>query len=254
MIDSSYSIQEEKLSIRERLHHWIREGGSNDIKFFLLALAFTAPDTSLYWSSINNFPKHLNISDHTITSLETQMDTWGFIGMMIGDCCTLVSNIYSYYFINKKYWSGRAVHPFVVEGKKKWVIVLVISISILNKCVATSTSFLAFLNDYITSEPIKYLNFGLALLANLLAQLGVQGISTDWHFGASPCFALPLAAIFSFYYTVSLLALNWNAIDNMIGFRPRFDSEEGMWKLVASAPLFLCSFLRTPIVYYREHR
>lgn len=230
----------------KKLRDWCGENW----KFLFFALFFTAPDTSLYWSSINNFPKHLGFSDHPITHLETEMDTVGFVGMTIGAGCTLFSNIYSYYFINKTFWSERALSPFVLEGKKKLLIGLIISISILNKSIATSTSFLAFLNDYIESAVIKYPNFGLALIANLLAQLGVQGISTGWHFGVWPCRAKALALFFSLYYTASVLALNWNAIDNMIGFRPSldFDSTEGILKL-ASTPLFLCALIRTPIVY-----
>lgn len=249
--DLRYSIQNVRpsryFSLWERIQRFIYD---ENIGYFFLALEFTMPDTSLYFSSINNFPKHWNGAGSPLTSLETPEYQWGFIAMLVGSVCTALANVYSYFFINKKYWSRHESSPFTLTGIKKWLLAVILITSICNKSIATSTSFLALLNDYIESTPAKWVNFGLAVLANLLAQLGVQGISTNWHFGLKKFLALLLSAVFAFYYTISVLALNWNAIDNILGTRPKLDSAEGVWKLIASLPLFFCAFVRTPFVYY----
>jgi hypothetical protein len=221
------------------------------------AAGFNPADLGQYLFSFNYFPVHVDPTRKPITDLATGADRVYLTLMIVGGFCVLISNQLAYYILNKERLEQKE-QKILLRPCHRRVMFVVASVSVIYKSLATSSSYFALWHDE-TAEPATLgINFGLAFVANVLAQSAIQGVTGGWHAGWRWWVACPVAVVSSLYYTSSLLALNYNTLVNaglkfgLLDSRPQLSDREFLFTHFTIGVFFLGAGVRTCIVYFHR--
>ncbi len=138
---------------------------------------------------------------------------------------------------------------------------IIASLSILNKSIATSSSAFALTFDMTANPAYLAIVFSLALLSNILVQMSVQMESMGWRGKFSKSIVIPVSALAATLYNFSLLMLNWNTLnnafitlrwlksENRVTLDNMFDSVISRMMVAIASPLFVCAAVRNELKF-----